>query len=589
LCSGSFWAVAELTITKVSAAADKYVAVLGLNRVRVFIIVPFLSVGRSKHPGFALLPLKPPDNPTFARRINPARARILWSGRTLPLAGKPWYPKTVGFSVHRREWTMPLLGLAALACLVGAVAAWLSIGLQSWQEYFPDGPWRWTLYGCLAAAGCALLTTLAETLWSSGHAKSVVTYDGKTNASLRHTLEETAALVSSALAQKEPHVSLALDEILKGGMVLGASDIHLNPQPRGLGVTYRVDGVLYPLLEAGGPVAQRLVARVKVLAFLDHYAKGPQDGALRRQIGEAELEARVSTMPANHGHRVVLRLVRGNQPARNLDELGLGEQVEERFRRVLCMTQGIFYVSGPVGSGKTTTLYSALQRLHEERGDTTSLVSLEDPIEHQLPFATQTQIHPATGFGFAQALRSVLRQDPGALMLGEVRDKETAEIAMQAGLTGHLILTTIHVQSAPGTFGRLVDMGLEPVIVADSCAGASAQRLVRALCPDCRTPQAPDPVLEKRLRQIGAVVLDGDFYAPVGCPSCDQRGYSGRIPIAEILLMSGKLREAVVSRRSVEELRSIAISEGMVPLLESALQLARGGRTSLEEVLRVLT
>jgi len=244
-------------------------------------------------------------------------------------------------------------------------------------------------------------------------------------------------------------------------------------------------------------------------------------------------------------------------------------------------------VSGPVGSGKTTTLYSALQHLHGARGDTTSLVTLEDPIELQLPYATQTQINAKHGMSFAQTLRSVLRQDPGALMLGEIRDRETAEIATQAGLTGHLILTTIHVQSAAGTFARLAEMDVESFILSSSCLGSLAQRLVRALCVECRAKKPATPEIRERFKSLGIDLPDRDFYEPVGCPVCEGRGYAGRLPIVELLVMSDRLRSAVHKRSTSDEIQRIALEEGMVPLASSGLELASRGSTSLLEVLRV--
>src|SRR5690606_36406787 len=218
--------------------------------------------------------------------------------------------------------------------------------------------------------------------------------------------------------------------------------------------------------------APRLAQRIKVLARLDTFAKTPQDGVLRRRVEKIDIEARVSSLPVNYGERVVLRLVRGGEAVRPLSELGFDEVTLTRLKSALSKPQGLFLVSGPVGSGKTTTLYSALHYVSETRGETTTLMTLEDPVELQLPFATQTQINAKVGMSFAQTLRSILRQDPGALMVGEIRDRETAEIATQAGLTGHLILSTLHVQSAAGTFARLAEMGVEPFVLASSTVGS---------------------------------------------------------------------------------------------------------------------
>jgi general secretion pathway protein E len=401
------------------------------------------------------------------------------------------------------------------------------------------------------------------------------------------TIAQVHSGVAAALAQSDPDIPRVLDEILRGGLLVSASDIHFSPGAGGLKVTYRVDGVLYDAIHLIAPVSVRVVGRIKVLSYLNTYSKEPQDGSLRRRVGEVELEARVSTLPANHGERVVLRLVRGAHSIPTLRELGFDRSVAVRLEELLQKPQGMIYVSGPVGSGKTSTLYSALQYVHNSRGETTSLVTLEDPIEMQLSFATQTQINPKTGMGFAAALRSILRQDPGAIMLGEIRDRETAHIATQAGLTGHLILTTLHVQSAAGTFDRLTELEIERFVLSSSCLGALAQRLVRALCPECRRAHAPDSELCERFAQLGSPIVGRSFFEPVGCSACEGRGYHGRLPVAELLVMSPALRAAVQRGAGREELQRIGQSEGMVTVLEAAMQHAEQGKTSLLEVLRV--
>jgi general secretion pathway protein E len=333
--------------------------------------------------------------------------------------------------------------------------------------------------------------------------------------------------------------------------------------------------------------SSRLTSRVKVLARLETYTRKPQDGVLRRTVQDIDIEARVSVLPANHGERVVLRLVRGGESIRQLADIGFSEQVRTRLESLLDRPQGIVLVSGPVGSGKTTTLYSALEYLHRTRGDTTSLVSLEDPIELQLPFVTQTQMNPKVGMTFAQTLRSALRQDPGALMVGEIRDRESAEIATQAGLTGHLILSTLHVQSASDTFTRLMEMGIEPYILASSCTGALAQRLVRGLCDQCKEPTQVDAQTVARIQELGATLPQSQYFGPVGCPACEGRGFVGRLPIAEMLVVSDGIMNGVRKRSGSDEIFALAKAEGMETLLESGLAVASRGRTSIDEVLRV--
>jgi general secretion pathway protein E len=271
-----------------------------------------------------------------------------------------------------------------------------------------------------------------------------------------------------------------------------------------------------------------------------------------------------------------------------LGDLGFDESLLTALESVLQKPQGLLLVSGPVGSGKTTTLYSALGYIHQTRGETTSIMTLEDPIELQLPFSTQTQVNSKGGLSFAHALRTVLRQDPGALMVGEIRDRETAQIATQAGLTGHLILTTVHVDSAAGTFTRLMDMDVEPYVLSSAIVGALAQRLVRGLCPACRTVQIPTAEENRRFAELGHPVVEAKYFGAVGCARCEGRGFDRRLPIAEILTMSDNVKEAIQSRRSTEELHRLAVANGMRPLVAQGLDLAVRGETSLTEVLRVV-
>lgn len=492
----------------------------------------------------------------------------------------------------RREVTGLALVVALCAGIVGLAASrYLTDDTAELcsrvASYFPPGPWRWVAQGVggLAIAAVVLSALEVAVFWVRPNRKVALhAGDGR---SIEKTLGEVRKQLSRCMGGRQPDVPLGLDVLLRGAMVLHASDIHFNPSSEGLKVTYRVDGILHDVHAVPPEFASRLTSRVKVLSRLDTYARGPQDGVLRREVDEIDIEARVSVLPSNYGERVVLRLVRGGEAVRSLDQIGFSPQVYEGLCSVLGRPQGLVIVSGPVGSGKTTSLYSALQYLHETRAETTALVSLEDPIELQLPFVTQTQVNPKIGMTFAQTLRSVLRQDPGALMVGEIRDRETAEIATQAGLTGHLILTTLHVTSAAATFTRLTEMGIEPYILATSCSAALAQRLVRGLCPTCKLPHQPTDALVARFRESGIILPEGDYHQPVGCDDCEGRGFAGRLPIAELLVVNDEIIEAIRERRPSEAIHHLARSQGMETLLESGLSLARAGKTSLDEVLRV--
>jgi general secretion pathway protein E len=266
--------------------------------------------------------------------------------------------------------------------------------------------------------------------------------------------------------------------------------------------------------------------------------------------------------------------------------LGFSEVVHDRLVELLGSPQGLLFVTGPVGSGKTTTLYAALKQIAESRGGTTSLVSLEDPIEMALPFVTQTQINTPTGLTFPKVLRSVLRQDPNVLMVGEIRDRETAEIAAQAGLTGHLLLTTVHASSAAGVFPRVLDMGVEAFALASASVGCLSQRLVRTLCTACRKEAAPDHGQVARFTALGLDLPKQPFYENVGCEYCDNTGFIGRVPITELVIVDADLERAIQERRSSRELHDLAVASGTVPLLEDGLAKAAAGDTPLSEVLR---
>jgi general secretion pathway protein E len=439
----------------------------------------------------------------------------------------------------------------------------------------------------LASAGVGIGASIWSLLQSRVRSKTPRALAAMPSAGLRDLLTEIGARCLEAVAGAEPDVSLCIDEILRGALLLEASDIHISPSSQELSVTYRVHGALHDVVKLPASLGPRMAIRVKVLAQMDTYARRPLDGRLRHKLGDLPIEARVSSLPADFGERLVLRLVRGSATVPSVQQLGLDADVEKRLLELLSRPQGLLFVSGPVGSGKTTSLYASLGHIVESRGNVTSLVTLEDPIELQLPFATQTQINTHMGMSFAQTLRSVLRQDPNVLMVGEIRDRETAEIAMQAGLTGHLILTTIHVESAAGTFARMIDMGIDPYTVASATVGCVSQRLVRVLCTHCRKAQEPDALTLERFARLEVELPAVTYYEAAGCEFCEGQGFLGRQPLAEILIMSDKLRQAVHDRRPTAEITTLARQEGMVPLLAAALARAAEGTTTLSEVLRV--
>lgn len=459
-----------------------------------------------------------------------------------------------------------------------------------WQDAFGAAGWQWAGVALVVLTGAAVVLSLVDRFWKRPALRHHRVFDfaGLAEGSAREALLEVQDRVAQGLEGREPDLVVAFDELIRGALRVEASDIHLTPQRGDLVVTYRIHGSLFDVCLFPKATGQKLATRVKVLAQLDPYARRPQDGRLQREVSGALVETRVSILPADGGQRVVLRLVRGGRTVPELDALGFDPMVLYALEELLRKPQGLLLVTGPVGSGKTTTLYSSLQHIAQIRGRTTSLVTLEGPIELQLGCATQTQINAQIGMDFASTLRSVLRQDPNVLMLGEIRDPETAEIAAQAGLTGHLLLTTVHANTAAGAFARVSEMGVEPFVLASAAIGALSQRLVRTLCMSCRYPAEPDSLVVERLRRLGVELPLGTFYEARGCEFCEGQGYTGRTPIAELLVVTPEVRHAIHQRTPTEALHELAVTRGMVPLVKSGLDRAERGITSLSEVVRVV-
>ncbi len=387
------------------------------------------------------------------------------------------------------------------------------------------------------------------------------------------------------LAGEAPAVRLAA-VLIERALACNASDIHIEPFASRLQVRYRIDGVLQAAEAPPRELAPALVSRIKIMAKLDIAERRlPQDGRISLALGGREVDARVSTVPTLHGESVVLRLLRRDAVALELPALGFGEAALERFEAALAQPHGLVLVTGPTGSGKTTTLYTALRRLDTQAR---KVVTVEDPVEYQLEGVNQIQVKPAIGLGFASALRSIVRQDPDVILVGELRDAETARMCVQAALTGHLVLSTLHTNDAAGSVTRLLDMGLEDYLVTSTVIAVVAQRLVRVLCPACRTPWTPAPEAWTR---AGLDRLAGPAPQPLwksaGCEVCAGTGYRGRTAVLELMPMSDRLRRLVLRRAEGAELRGAAREEGMLTMYEHGLHKALAGVTSLEEVLRV--
>lgn len=365
----------------------------------------------------------------------------------------------------------------------------------------------------------------------------------------------------------------------------GASDVHIEPFEKEVRVRYRVDGVLREIQSPPKGLQAAVVSRIKILSELDIAERRvPQDGRFRIKFDAREIDFRVSTLPTYFGEKVVLRILDKGSVKLDLDKLGFEEQPREDFRDCLMRPNGIILVTGPTGSGKTTTLYSALHMLNTVD---VNIVTVEDPVEYELHGINQVQAKPEVGLTFASGLRSILRQDPDIVMVGEIRDEETADIAVKAALTGHLVLSTLHTNDAPGAITRLIDMGMEPFLIASSMLMAAAQRLVRKICPDCKKSyRVPENVLSRAQfpnNQGEEVILKKSD----GCSRCGQSGYRGRLALLEVLRVTEDIQDLIMNSVSAGEIKRAGIQNGMLTLRQVGLMKVSSGLTTLEEALRV--
>ncbi|MDR7419651.1 MAG: type II secretion system ATPase GspE [Armatimonadota bacterium] len=366
----------------------------------------------------------------------------------------------------------------------------------------------------------------------------------------------------------------------------GASDIHVEPQERQLRIRYRIDGTLYNVMTAPRHVQAATTSRIKIMANMNIAERRvPQDGRIELRVDNREIDLRVSTIPTTHGEKVVMRILDKRSALVGIEKLGLMGPDQERFESLITKPYGIILITGPTGSGKTTSLYAILNRLNKTD---VNIITIEDPVEYQLAGIAQVQINPKAGLTFSTGLRSFLRQDPDIMMVGEIRDEETARLAIQAALTGHLVLSTLHTNDAPGAVVRLVDMGIEPFLVSSSVIGVVAQRLVRLLCTKCREPYTPLPEVATRygLSKPGEPVPT--IYRAKGCEACNNIGYKGRIGLFEIMVMEDDVRALVVRNEASDAIKRVAIGLGMRTLQQDGVAKVLAGLTSLEEMLRVV-
>jgi type II secretory ATPase GspE/PulE/Tfp pilus assembly ATPase PilB-like protein len=397
----------------------------------------------------------------------------------------------------------------------------------------------------------------------------------------------TIQYLESEMAARGLEVSILVNCLVQDAIRLGASDLHIEPWENSVAARARVNGVLTEVAHLPLDLLDKISMRFKVMANLVTYQAGmPQDGTA---VGGPELDGvqlRVSIFPTTRGEKIVVRLFDPRDRRFELDGLGFEDSTLQGLKRALKRTSGLLLFTGPTGSGKTSTMYSALCHIMQRDGPGISLSTVEDPVEFNLPMVSQTQINPAQGFTYALALRSIMRQDPQVILVGEIRDPETAAIAVQAGLTGHLVISTIHSGVSAGAFTRLINMEIEPFMLASSVLAVMGLRLVRRNCPNCSQPYEPAPSQLKVVPE--ALVSQARFLRGGGCEHCNHTGFAGRLPVSELLVANEPFREAVLRKMPTAALEDIAIQQGMRTLWQNGLYRAITGQTTLEETIRVV-
>ncbi len=388
-------------------------------------------------------------------------------------------------------------------------------------------------------------------------------------------------VISADVSPNEAPIIRLVNLIFTQALKEGVSDIHIEPEEDLLRVRFRIDGVLREMFKQPKKIQNAVISRIKIMSELNIAERRlPQDGRFQMRVDEKDIDIRVSTIPTAHGENIVMRILDKSNLIVNVDDLGFTQNAQEQFTKALGSPNGIILVTGPTGSGKTTTLYSALHSINDMEKN---IVTIEDPIEYRLPIIRQSQVISKIGMTFAAGLRSILRQDPDIIMVGEIRDSETATVAVQAALTGHLVLSTLHTNDAPGSINRLIEMGVEPFLVSSSINAVVAQRLIRRICTKCKTSYTATEAMVKQLRlQPGK---DYTFYKGQGCRTCKDTGYKGRLAIFEILTMNDTIRDMILEKGSPVQIRNSALKSGMKSLRQDGIIKAVNGLTSIEEVL----
>jgi general secretion pathway protein E len=395
-------------------------------------------------------------------------------------------------------------------------------------------------------------------------------------------LEQTADLLDDV---SDAPVIRLVNRMISQAIKAGASDIHIEPFRDTLKIRYRIDGILYERLTPPKGIQASLISRIKVMASMNIAEKRvPQDGRAQVRIGDQEIDIRISTVPTSFGERLVMRLLNKSGYFLSLDQFGLSTDHFKQLHRIIRQSHGIVLVTGPTGSGKTTTLYAALSEINSPDKN---IITIEDPVEYNLTGIGQIQVNAKTGVSFARGLRAIVRQDPDVILVGEIRDIETAGIAIQSALTGHLVFSTLHTNDAAGAVTRLKDLGVEPYLIASSVNAIIAQRLVRILCPHCRTPYILTPEDVKTLNINGSNLVGTQVFKPKGCAQCFDTGYSGRQAIFEILMLDDEVRQLILQTSETGKIRALAVRKGMTTLRKNGMNKVLEGITSIREVFRV--
>lgn len=419
---------------------------------------------------------------------------------------------------------------------------------------------------------------------SSGEERTVMgNFEEENLENLSHELEEPQDLLDS---DDEAPIIRLVNSLLFRAVKQKASDIHVEPFEKDLIVRFRIDGVLYDIMRPPKRVQNSVISRIKIMADLNIAEKRlPQDGRIRIKLAGKDIDIRVSTLPTSFGESVVMRLLDKAKVLLDLTEIGVTGTYLDQMDSLIHHKHGIILVTGPTGSGKTTTLYAMLSQINHPD---IKIITVEDPVEYQLQGINQIQVNPKINLTFAAGLRSILRQDPDVVMIGEIRDRETAEIAIQASLTGHLVISTLHTNDSASAATRLIDMGIEPFLVSSSVIGIIAQRLVRTLCSQCKEPYAPTAEFNQKLMGESTNFVSPQFvYRAKGCAACMETGYAGRTGIHEILMVDDEVRSLIMESTAATVLKKIAMKKGMKSLREVGAEKVLSGETSLEEVLRV--